>query len=73
VSTPHALAWAAGDTTRLNTPARRAMGQGFDTLEVLGKRLTFRVDPGGLNEAGVVWGAAVKALAAAVAPTLRRR
>lgn len=45
----------------------------MQTVEVLGQNLTFRTNPGGLNEAGVVWGPAVRALAAAVAPMLRRR
>ena len=44
-----------------------------EDIEVLGRRLTLEVDPARLNEAGVVWGPAVKALADAVAPVLLRR
>ena len=44
-----------------------------EDIEVLGRRLTLEVDPARLNEAGVVWGPAVRALADAVAPFLLRR
>ena len=52
---------------------RRRSREGSETVEVLGKTLTFNTDPDRLNEAGVVWGPAVRALASAVAPMLRRR
>ena len=64
--------------TETTTPSSASTSSATTTppsheCEILGNRLDFRIDPQRLNEAGVVWDAAVRALAEAVAPELRRR
>ena len=64
--------------TETTTPSSASTSSATTTppsheCEILGNRLDFQIDPQRLNEAGVVWDAAVRALAEAVAPELRRR
>lgn len=49
-------------TTRTNTHV---------TTEILGKKLTFAIDPDRLSEAGVVWDKAVTQCASAIAPMIK--
>ena len=63
----------AAETTTTATPSTSSTTPTSHVCEILGNRLDFRIDPQRLNEAGVVWDAAVRALAEAVAPELRRR